>query len=308
MVFASAFVLARVWYFATIKLFASMKKRMLLSASQLRIITSARMEGSSVCQAGRGTSVRWIMLNLPSSRTVNLTGCPVVFPVNYRARNVGKDGQKVQWRQKARKTRRSYTICSCFPCIEQGRGQHDCLSSQYATKTKKMGLELSGDERWKGWWKECWRWQWICWCVERGALSLCWYDVTYNFLNKFCYRGYQEQCRGSGTIFPDPVPVPDPTLATFGIHFRPGTKSGSRPNLAQFRKKALSVSSEMDLAERRFIRWVFIKERGEEVFRKIRLFPILCEPFKDSAPPFTAGGYYELNSQRSHENSSSYRI
>ncbi len=44
-------------------------------------------------------------------------------------------------------------------------------------------------------------------------------------------------------------------------------------------------SSEMDLAENGFIRQVFVKERGAEVFIKICPSPILWEPFKDSAPP-----------------------
>ncbi len=40
---------------------------------------------------------------------------------------------------------------------------------------------------------------------------------------------------------------------------------------------------EMDRAEVRFIRKVFIKERSAEIFRKIRPSPILWDPFKDSA-------------------------
>ncbi len=58
-----------------------------------------------------------------------------MFSVNYRARNVGKDGQEVQLRQKARKSRCIYSTCSYFQCIEEGRGQYDCLSSQDVTKT-----------------------------------------------------------------------------------------------------------------------------------------------------------------------------
>jgi hypothetical protein len=40
----------------------------------------------------------------------------------------------------SQKSRRFYSTCSCFPCIEEGRGQYDCLSSQYATKTIKWDL------------------------------------------------------------------------------------------------------------------------------------------------------------------------
>jgi hypothetical protein len=43
------------------------------------------------------------------------------------------------------------------------------------------------------------------------------------------------------------------------------------------------LSSEMDPAESRLIRQVFTKERGTEVFIKIRLFPILREPFTVTA-------------------------
>jgi hypothetical protein len=48
---------------------------------------------------------------------------------------------------------------------------------------------------------------------------------------------------------------------------------------------------EKDLAESTFIKLVSIKERRAKVFRKIRLSPILQEPFKDSAPPPTTVGY-----------------
>jgi hypothetical protein len=41
------------------------------------------------------------------------------------------------------------------------------------------------------------------------------------------------------------------------------------------------LSSEMDLAETRFNRKAFMRERGEEVFRKICPSPILLVPFKD---------------------------
>jgi hypothetical protein len=86
---------------------------------------------------------------------------------------MSEDGQNVQWRQKARKTR-IHSTCSCFPCIEEGRGQYDCLSSQDATKTINMGLwVISWRELGEVMEKECWRWQRICWCVEGGALSLC---------------------------------------------------------------------------------------------------------------------------------------
>ncbi len=157
------------------------------------------------------------------------------------------------------------------------------------TKTIKMGLwviswrELGGMVE-----RVSWRWHWICWCAEKGALSLCWYDVTYHFLHKFCYRGIQEQCCGSGTIFPDP------TLAKFWIQFQSGSKSGFRPNITQFSKIFWRHCQ-------RSARWIWLKEgsfdrsllkkEARMFFRKIRLFPILCEPFKDSAPPFTAGGY-----------------
>ncbi len=58
------------------------------------------------------------------------------------------------------------------------------------------------------------------------------------------------------------------------------------------------TSNEMDPAEIRFIRKTFIKERGSEVFRKIRPSPILWEPFKDSATPRTSVGNWETNSQQ----------
>jgi hypothetical protein len=53
--------------------------------------------------------------------------------------------------------------------------------------------------------------------------------------------------------------------------------------MMQFRQDFGSLkvlSSEMDLAEIRFVRKSFIKERGSEVFRKIRPSPILCETLK----------------------------
>ncbi len=57
----------------------------------------------------------------------------------------------------------------------------------------------------------------------------------------------------------------------------------------------------MDLAEIRFIRKTFIKERGSQVFRKFRLSSILWEPFRDSAPPRAAVGYSETNFQLRNE-------
>jgi hypothetical protein len=57
----------------------------------------------------------------------------------------------------------------------------------------------------------------------------------------------------------------------------------------------------MDLAEIRFIRKAFMKERGAQVFRKIRPPPILWEPIKDSAPPRPAVGYSETNFQLGNE-------
>ncbi len=51
----------------------------------------------------------------------------------------------------------------------------------------------------------------------------------------------------------------------------------------------------MDLAEIRFIRKVFIKERGMEVFMNNPPSPILWEPCKDSSPPCTAVGNPETN-------------
>ncbi len=51
------------------------------------------------------------------------------------------------------------------------------------------------------------------------------------------------------------------------------------------------LSSEMDLAEIRFMRWVIIKERGAEVFlEKIRPSPIRRQPFKVTAPSRTVIG------------------
>jgi|688.fasta_scaffold2068443_1 hypothetical protein len=47
-------------------------------------------------------------------------------------------------------------------------------------------------------------------------------------------------------------------------------------NDIKVKRKALKVlSSEMDPAEIRFIRKIFIKERGAEIFRKIRTYHIL---------------------------------
>jgi hypothetical protein len=47
-------------------------------------------------------------------------------------------------------------------------------------------------------------------------------------------------------------------------------------NGIKVKRKALKVlSSEMDPAEIRFIRYIFIKERGAEIFRKIRTSHIL---------------------------------
>jgi hypothetical protein len=53
----------------------------------------------------------------------------------------------------------------------------------------------------------------------------------------------------------------------------------------------------MDQVEIRLIRKVFIKGRGAEVVGKIRLSPILREPFKDSAPSRSVFGYYDPNLQ-----------
>jgi hypothetical protein len=53
------------------------------------------------------------------------------------------------------------------------------------------------------------------------------------------------------------------------------------------------LSNEIDPAEIRFIRKIFIKERGAEVFRKICPSAILREPFKATATPRTAVGYFE---------------
>jgi hypothetical protein len=49
-------------------------------------------------------------------------------------------------------------------------------------------------------------------------------------------------------------------------------------------------SSEIYLAEIRFIRKAFIKERGAEVFRKICPSPILRAAFQDSTPLRTSFG------------------
>ncbi len=54
------------------------------------------------------------------------------------------------------------------------------------------------------------------------------------------------------------------------------------------------LSSEMDLTESKFNRWVVFKEWGAEVFRKIGLTPILWQPFKDSGTPRTAIGYTRI--------------
>jgi hypothetical protein len=54
------------------------------------------------------------------------------------------------------------------------------------------------------------------------------------------------------------------------------------------------LSSEVDLAEIRLIRYVVIKERGSEVFRKIRLSP---QPFKVTAPSCTVIGNQAPNCQ-----------
>jgi hypothetical protein len=61
------------------------------------------------------------------------------------------------------------------------------------------------------------------------------------------------------------------------------------------------LSSEIDQTKIRFIRKAFIKERGAEVFRKIRMSPILQEPIKDSTPPRTVAGNSEMNCQRGNE-------
>ncbi len=49
----------------------------------------------------------------------------------------------------------------------------------------------------------------------------------------------------------------------------------------------------MDPAEIRFIWWVFIEERGAEIFRKIYTSPILWELLKFRATPFFFIGYLE---------------
>ncbi len=54
------------------------------------------------------------------------------------------------------------------------------------------------------------------------------------------------------------------------------------------------LSSEMDQAEIRFIQKDFIKERGAEIFRKIRPSPVPREPLKDSALPGWPFIYYIL--------------
>jgi hypothetical protein len=61
------------------------------------------------------------------------------------------------------------------------------------------------------------------------------------------------------------------------------------------------LSSEMDPAEIKFIRKACIKERGVEVFRKIRQSPIRREPFKDSAPPLKAVGNSGTKCYRGNE-------
>ncbi len=61
------------------------------------------------------------------------------------------------------------------------------------------------------------------------------------------------------------------------------------------------LSSEMELADIKFIQKAFFKERGAEVFRKIWPTPILWEPLKDSALPCTAVGNSETNSQWGNE-------
>ncbi len=43
------------------------------------------------------------------------------------------------------------------------------------------------------------------------------------------------------------------------------------------------LSSEMDLAESGLIWWIFIKERGAEIFSKFRTPPMLWEPVKVTA-------------------------
>ncbi len=81
--------------------------------------------------------------------------------------------------------------------------------------------------------------------------------------------------------------------------------SVSKENLETELKTVRVLSSEMDPVEIMFIWKTLIKERGEEIMKKIRPSPILCEPFKVTAPSRTVVGNEfptrEWNSSRSRD-------
>ncbi len=78
----------------------------------------------------------------------------------------------------------------------------------------------------------------------------------------------------------------------YNVHFPLSPVKAQSVKLKYGKTVPLKVlSNEMDPAQIRFIRLVVIKEWGAEIFRKIRLSPMLWEPFKVTAPSSTAVGY-----------------